>query len=84
LLFEIWILLFIREMIDITHKATTLRIATAQAVVQVSKKETIAAIENDTVPKGNVFAMSRGLRKHQNSYPIVIRCLLSIPVLIFA
>jgi len=46
-------------MVDITEKNNTLRIATAQAVVQVSKKETIAAIENDTVPKGNVFAMSK-------------------------
>lgn len=46
-------------MVDITHKINTLRIATAQAVVKVSKAETIAAIENDTVPKGNVFAMSK-------------------------
>jgi len=46
-------------MVDITHKINTLRIATAQAIVKVSKAETIAAIENDTVPKGNVFAMSK-------------------------
>lgn len=46
-------------MVDITHKSTTLRIAVAQAVVKVSKIETIQAIENDTVPKGNVFAMSK-------------------------
>ena len=46
-------------MVDITHKTNTLRIATAQAIVKVSKAETIAAIENDTVPKGNVFAMSK-------------------------
>lgn len=46
-------------MVDITHKSNTLRIATAQAVVKVSKPETIAAIQNDTVPKGNVFAMSK-------------------------
>ena len=46
-------------MVDITHKNTTLRIATAQATVKVSKKETITALENDTVPKGNVFAMSK-------------------------
>ena len=32
-------------MVDITHKTNTLRIATAQAVVQVSKPETIAAIQ---------------------------------------
>ena len=46
-------------MIDITHKSTTLRIAVAQAIVKVSKPETIIAIKNDTVPKGNVFAMSK-------------------------
>lgn len=46
-------------MIDITHKNTTLRTAVAQAIVKVSKPETIAAIKTDTVPKGNVFAMSK-------------------------
>jgi molybdenum cofactor biosynthesis protein MoaC len=46
-------------MVDITNKNTTLRTAVAQAVVKVSKQETIIAIENDTVPKGNVFAMSK-------------------------
>ena len=46
-------------MVDITHKSNTLRIATAQAIVKVSKQETIDAIKNDTVPKGNVFAMSK-------------------------
>jgi molybdenum cofactor biosynthesis protein MoaC len=46
-------------MVDITNKTNTLRIATAQAIVKVSKAETIAAIKNDSVPKGNVFAMSK-------------------------
>ena len=46
-------------MVDITHKSNTLREAKAQAVVRVSKSETIQAIVNDTVPKGNVFAMSK-------------------------
>ncbi|MFQ3213087.1 MAG: cyclic pyranopterin phosphate synthase [Marivirga sp.] len=46
-------------MVDITHKNSTLRVATAQATVKVSKQETITAIKNDTVPKGNVFAMSK-------------------------
>ena len=46
-------------MVDITHKSTTLRTAVAQAILKVSKPETIRAIENDTVPKGNVFAMSK-------------------------
>ncbi len=46
-------------MVDITNKSTTLRTAIAQAIVKVSKPETITAIQNDTVPKGNVFAMSK-------------------------
>lgn len=46
-------------MIDITHKPTTLRTATAQAVVRVSRAETITAIETRTVPKGDVFEMAR-------------------------
>ncbi|WP_074407116.1 bifunctional molybdenum cofactor biosynthesis protein MoaC/MoaB [Aquimarina megaterium] len=46
-------------MVDITHKTSTLRIATAQAIVKVSKSETIEAIEQGTVPKGDVFAMSK-------------------------
>ncbi|WP_338360089.1 bifunctional molybdenum cofactor biosynthesis protein MoaC/MoaB [Yeosuana marina] len=46
-------------MVDITHKSSTLRTAMAQAIVKVSKTETIEAIKNDTVPKGNVFAMSK-------------------------
>ena len=46
-------------MVDITHKTSTLRIATAQAIVKVSKPETIEAIEKGIVPKGDVFAMSK-------------------------
>jgi molybdenum cofactor biosynthesis protein MoaC len=46
-------------MIDITHKISTLITATAQAIVKVSSQNTIEAIKNDTVPKGNVFAMSK-------------------------
>ena len=46
-------------MVDITNKNPTLRIAVAQAIVKVSKAETIDTIRNDLVPKGNVFAMSK-------------------------
>ncbi|MDC1205119.1 bifunctional molybdenum cofactor biosynthesis protein MoaC/MoaB [Salibacteraceae bacterium] len=46
-------------MLDITHKSNTLRIAVAQAIVQVSKQETIQAIEEGTVPKGDVFSMAK-------------------------
>ena len=46
-------------MVDITHKHNTLRIAIAQATVSVSKQETIDAIINKTVPKGDVFEMAK-------------------------
>src|SRR5210317_1737116 len=46
-------------MVDITHKKNTLRIATAEALLTVSKSATIQAIQNKTVPKGDVFEMSR-------------------------
>lgn len=46
-------------MVDITHKKATLRTAVAQAIVQVSSEDTITAIRNHTVPKGDVFAMSK-------------------------
>lgn len=46
-------------MVDITHKTNTLRIAVAQAIVKVSKPETITAIENKAVPKGDVFEMAK-------------------------
>ena len=46
-------------MVDITHKNTTLRTAVAQAIVKVSKPESIIAIKNNTVRKGHVFAMSK-------------------------
>ncbi len=44
---------------DITHKHPTLRYAHAQAIVRVSKKETIEAIKNMAVPKGNVLEIAR-------------------------
>lgn len=46
-------------MVDITHKHSTLRTAEVEAVVKVSLPATIEAIQSDTVPKGNVFAMSK-------------------------
>jgi molybdenum cofactor biosynthesis protein MoaC len=46
-------------MVDITHKTNTLRQASAQAVVKVSKQDTIDAIINKTVPKGDVFEMAK-------------------------
>src|SRR5678815_470553 len=46
-------------MIDITHKSNSLRKAIATAIVSVSKQETIDAVKNKTVPKGDVYDFSR-------------------------
>ncbi len=46
-------------MVDITHKSSTLRIAKAAAVVKVSKEETIKAIVEKTVPKGDVLTVAK-------------------------
>jgi cyclic pyranopterin phosphate synthase len=46
-------------MIDITHKSNSLRTATAQAIVMVSSEETIKAVKNKTVPKGDVLEAAR-------------------------
>lgn len=61
-------------MIDITHKYNTLRIATAQAVVKVSQQETIDAIQNKNVPKGDVLEAARvagllGVKQTSNIIP---------------
>ena len=46
-------------MVDITSKNNSLRKATAQAVVQVGSPQTIQAILENKVPKGNVFEMAK-------------------------
>lgn len=46
-------------MVNITHKNNILRKAIATAVVQVSSEQTIDAVLNNKVPKGNVFEMSK-------------------------
>ena len=46
-------------MVNITHKSTTLRKAIASAILTVSKPETIEAVQNKTIPKGDVFEFSR-------------------------
>ena len=56
-------------MVNITEKSNTLRIAIAEATVNVSSQDTIDAILNRTVPKGDVFEMSKaagllGIKKH--------------------
>lgn len=46
-------------MVNITHKSNTLRKAIAAATVQVSKPETIAAIREQRVPKGDLFSFAK-------------------------
>ena len=46
-------------MVNITHKQSSLRKAVASAVVKVSRQETIDAVKNKLVPKGDVFEFSR-------------------------
>jgi len=46
-------------MIDITHKNSTKRTATAQATVLVSQQATIEAVQQGKVPKGDVLEASR-------------------------
>ena len=46
-------------MVNITHKSNSLREAIVTAIVSVSKQETIDAVKNKTVPKGDVFEFSR-------------------------
>ncbi len=61
-------------MIDITSKIITHRLAIAQAIVRVSKQETIEAVNNKTVPKGDVLEASRvaglfGIKKTSDMIP---------------
>ena len=63
-------------MVNITHKSSTLRIAIATGVLKVSKQSTIDAIQNRTVPKGDVFEFSRaaGLLACKKTYEVVPDC----------
>ncbi len=61
-------------MVDITHKIITQRTATAQAIVKVGNPETIKAIQNRTVPKGDVLEVARtaglfAVKNTSNSIP---------------
>lgn len=61
-------------MVNITHKTNSLRIAIAQATLRVSSQATIEAILNKTVPKGDVFEMSKtaglfGVKKTSDLIP---------------
>ena len=63
-------------MVDITHKITTLRTATAQAIVKVGLDETIQAILDKKVPKGDVLEVSRtaGLFAVKNTSSVIPDC----------
>lgn len=61
---------------DITNKISTLRSAIAQATVRVSRKETMEAIKNKTVPKGDIFEMSKaaGLLAIKKTSDVIPHC----------
>jgi cyclic pyranopterin phosphate synthase len=63
-------------MVDITHKQYTLRQAIATAVVNTSSAETIAIINRNAVPKGNIFEFSRaaGLLAIKNTSSVIPDC----------
>jgi molybdenum cofactor biosynthesis protein MoaC len=63
-------------MVDITHKITTLRTATAQAIVKVGSAETIQAVLDKKVPKGDVLEVSRtaGLFAVKNTSSAIPDC----------
>jgi len=61
-------------MVDITHKSNTKRTALAQAIVHASSAETIRAIKENKVPKGNVLDFARAaallaVKNTSNSIP---------------
>jgi len=61
-------------MVNITKKSSTLRIAIATATVKVSRPETIEAIEQRKIPKGDVFEFARaagllGVKKTSDLIP---------------
>ncbi|WP_075348715.1 bifunctional molybdenum cofactor biosynthesis protein MoaC/MoaB [Algoriphagus marinus] len=63
-------------MVDITHKITTLRVAKAKAIVHTSSLETILAVTENRVPKGNVFEMAKvaGLFAVKNTHLTIPDC----------
>ena len=63
-------------MVNITHKQDTLRQAVAKAELTVSSEETINAIRNKNVPKGDVYEFSRaaGLLAIKNTSSVIPDC----------
>lgn len=61
-------------MVNITHKSNTLRKAIATATITVSQSSTMEAVNNKTVPKGDVFEFARaagllGIKKTSDLIP---------------
>jgi molybdenum cofactor biosynthesis protein MoaC len=63
-------------MVDITHKSNTLREAVARAIVKVGNTETITALNERKVPKGDVFEMAKaaGLLAVKNTFNVIPDC----------
>jgi cyclic pyranopterin phosphate synthase len=63
-------------MVNITHKSFSLRKAIATAIVKVSRIETIEAVRNRTVPKGDVleFARAAGLLGIKKTSDVIPDC----------
>ncbi|MTI33488.1 bifunctional molybdenum cofactor biosynthesis protein MoaC/MoaB [Xanthovirga aplysinae] len=63
-------------MVDITFKSNTLRHAVAGAIVKVSKPETIEAVQNRSVPKGDVLEVARtaGLFAVKRTHDMIPDC----------
>ncbi len=63
-------------MVDITHKSNTKRTAVAQAIVHSSDLETITAVKENKVPKGNVldFARAAALLAVKNTSNVIPDC----------
>lgn len=64
------------KMIKITHKSNTLRTAIAKATLAVGSAETIVAIKNNQVPKGNVIEAARvaGLFAAKSTSSVIPDC----------
>jgi cyclic pyranopterin monophosphate synthase len=61
-------------MVNITHKSNTLRQAIAKAIIVVSKMETIEAVQQRKIPKGDIFEFARaagllGIKKTSDLIP---------------
>ena len=61
---------------NITNKSPSYRMAVAQAIVSASREDTIAAIREGKVPKGNVFEMAKaaGLLAIKNTSNVIPDC----------